>query len=395
MGMNLLIISGFPSKAKPWTNPFVKELVRHLIPKLKSVTVVSPQAFVPYRPKLPYKAVQSLSGVTKDSTVEVLRPRYPAVPIGRVGSRFRAIATQRAHAHTTLQCIKREDLEFDVVYSHFLFRSGYSAIAVGRRLGIPVIIGCGESDMRKHERPYGITRMRRIAGSADHLIPVSNSILRYLTDTLSVPKEKVTVLPNGVDPELFYPRDKERARANLGLPKDQFIPIFVGHFNERKGVGRLVAALKSMSPTPKAIFLGTGAFPPPDEVVLFSGTVSHDNVPHYLSAADVFVLPTRAEGCCNAVLEAQACGLPVISSAIPGVEEHVPADVGILTPPDAVPEIAQAIRDLRDNLSLRAEMGLSAQRHAQHYNVTGRAERVASILMRAGGEPEAVAGVGP
>lgn len=88
---------------------------------------------------------------------------------------------------------------------------------------------------------------------------------------------------------------------------------FVGHFNERKGSLRLSEALKEIKDI-KSIFIGRGPEVPDCPGILYCGSVKHNKVPEYLNASDVFVLPTLTEGCCNAIIEAMARGLPIVSS---------------------------------------------------------------------------------
>ena len=118
-------------------------------------------------------------------------------------------------------------------------------------------------------------------------------------------EEKCFVKPNAVNSELFKKLDKETCRKKLGLPADAFIISFVGSFIERKGANRVAAAIKSLSGDPVySIFAGRGNVEPDCENILFKGSLRHEDIPEYLNASDVFVLPTLAEGCCNAIVEA-------------------------------------------------------------------------------------------
>ena len=101
-------------------------------------------------------------------------------------------------------------------------------------------------------------------------------------------------------------------RKELGIGENEFVVIFVGHFIERKGPQRVDDAVKDI-PGITTLFIGQGDFKPNSNCA-FCGPVPHERLAKYLSAADVFVLPTLAEGCCNAILEAVCCGVPVISS---------------------------------------------------------------------------------
>lgn len=111
--------------------------------------------------------------------------------------------------------------------------------------------------------------------------------------------------------------DKRECRAELNLPHDAKIVLFVGGFVERKGPLRVLDACRSLEPKPLMIFLGKGEQELADENIIFKGAVNQESLAKYLNAADVFVLPTTKEGMPNAILEAMASNLPIVSSDIP------------------------------------------------------------------------------
>lgn len=113
-----------------------------------------------------------------------------------------------------------------------------------------------------------------------------------------------------VNEDVFRAGDNKICRRKLGINDEDFVIIYVGAFIERKGNKRVDEAVADLSNV-KTIYIGSGEFTPRSNCV-FCGTVEHDLVPTYLSAADIFVLPTTGEGCCNAIVEAICCGLPMI-----------------------------------------------------------------------------------
>src|SRR5699024_7768166 len=129
-------------------------------------------------------------------------------------------------------------------------------------------------------------------------------------------EDKIKVIPNGFRPERFYPRSKIESREKFGLPKDKFIVAFVGSFDHRKGSRRLDEAVDQLDSV-YSIYAGKGEMPPQSTKCLYQNTVNNEDLPYFYSAADAFVLPTLNEGCCNAIIEAMACGLPIVSSNRP------------------------------------------------------------------------------
>ncbi len=131
-----------------------------------------------------------------------------------------------------------------------------------------------------------------------------------------------------------------------------------------------------------AMFIGSGPLSPSGQRMRFRGTLPHECVPEMLSAADAFVLPTTAEGCCNALLEALACGLPVITSAADFNDDIVDRSVGVLVAPDDVVDIRRAIALLRDEPQLRQKMAKSARDKARKFDLQVRATRIIDWLSK-------------
>jgi glycosyltransferase involved in cell wall biosynthesis len=110
---------------------------------------------------------------------------------------------------------------------------------------------------------------------------------------------------------------------------------------------------------------------------LFKGALPHEDIPTYLNAADVFVLPTLAEGCSNAIVEAMACGLPIISSNLPFNWDLLNAENAILVDPMSVEQIATGIEKLLNHPALQQQMSLSALATVKDLTIE---KRVRSIL---------------
>ena len=133
----------------------------------------------------------------------------------------------------------------------------------------------------------------------------------------------------------------------------------------------------------KIIFIGKGQEETDCKGIIFKGALPHDEIPRYLNCADAFVLPTLAEGCCNAVIEAMACGLPIISSDMEFNWDVLNADNSIMVDPENVDEIANAIAELRDNSEIRKEMSKVALHTAANLTIRIRAEKIAEFMEEA------------
>jgi glycosyltransferase involved in cell wall biosynthesis len=169
------------------------------------------------------------------------------------------------------------------------------------------------------------------------------------------------VIPNGVDLDLFSPGDRREARASLGLPQDDFVIVFAAQgarTNPYKDFGTLRAALRLVGRPVVAVTLGESG---DDDATMRSVPfVERERVPAYLRAADLYVHATRADNHPLAVLEALACGVPVVAGRVGGIPEQLTEETGVLVEPEEPNALAQAIIELADDSERRRRMGEAA-----------------------------------
>jgi len=178
------------------------------------------------------------------------------------------------------------------------------------------------------------------------------------------PNKTIEVIPNGIDLERF----QVAARSEADRSKT-FTILCVARLVERKGIGDLIQAanyLRQKRDNFKFVFVGRGDKEEElraqvhqlglDRWIEFRGSVLHHNVPEVYNEADVFVLPSLNEGMSNAILEAMASGLPIVTTYTGGTAETLRGN-GILVPKQSPDAIAKAILELWDNDELRTSMG--------------------------------------
>ena len=197
--------------------------------------------------------------------------------------------------------------------------------------------------------------------------------------------DKCIVIPNAVDVVKFNYIGKTVARKQLGFSEKIFIVAFCGRFNDRKGVMRVSDAIINCNDSNiKSIFIGrpiegSGMYPSCDGI-LYSGTLPHDKISLYLNAADVFVLPSLAEGCSNSIVEAMACGLPIISSDLPFNYDILDKSNAILIDPTDIEAIKNAILELRNNKDRCDEMALISLDKAKDLTIEKRVKRIINFI---------------
>lgn len=366
--MNILIITpGYPDREKS-NYAFVKQLVDEFARQGNHCYVIAPYSTTNNKGR--YEEKEQVG-----SNVTIYRPNRLSFSTLRIGkfspsAFFRQRAIKRA-----LQWLP---VKPDVVYCHF-WECALEGYVYAKENHIPLFVASGESNISTLLKNKTIP-----SGLKDYVSGVICVSTKNKEESISLgltTEEKCFVKPNAVNSELFRKLDKEGCRKKLGLPLDAFIISFVGSFIERKGANRVAAAIKSLSGAPVySIFAGRGNVEPDCENILFTGSLRHEDIPEYLNASDVFVLPTLAEGCCNAIVEAMACGLPIISSNRPFNWDVLNDSNSIMIDPENIDEIAEAIRALRDDKHLRERLSIGALAKAQELTIDKRAEHIIAFM---------------
>jgi glycosyltransferase involved in cell wall biosynthesis len=259
----------------------------------------------------------------------------------------------------------------DVVWAHFLVPAGLFASEVDA----PLVVTAHGRDVRNIGSVPGVARVtRRVVERASTVIAVSEYLRRELEERLPEARGKTEVVDSGVDLERFAAVEPA---ANLESPAF----LHVGSLTDRKNVVRLADAFQRLG-RGSLTFVGDGplrhALEGRDRIRVV-GRVAHDEVPGWLSAADVVCGPALVEPFGQALLEALACGKPVVATRIGGPPEFVPEGGGVLVDPLDVGELARALEAAAELPSPNEAARASAAEH----DVRRQAERVEEILQRA------------
>jgi len=375
----LVVISKeYPSPGEP-VYPFVEQLVNALADLSVQVTVVSPVN--PLRRLMRGGRVPPAREVRRTdagSEVLLLRPRYLSFGGRRTGPVNPAMWTLAAYSRAVARAIRRLPEAPGALYGHFVFPSGLTAAQLGAKLGIPAFLAYGESTVKLFSgvpKAEVARRLKNLAG----VVAVSGENAREIVEDGYFPfPERVRVFPNAVDPAKFHPMDRRAAREKLGLAQDEFIVAFVGGFIERKGVRVLSQALDAAGAS--SIFIGRGEIRPTARDMRFCGAVDHDDIPLYLATADVFALPTLNEGCCNAIVEALAMGLPVVSSDRPFNDGLLTGENSLRVDPTDPAAVAAAISALKEDPELRARLAAGARRSGESLRIDARAKNILKFM---------------
>lgn len=345
---SLVILSSlFPSAQEPLAGVFVRERMFRVARELP-ITVVSPQPWFPFQGVIRWwrrgYRLAKLRRETMDG-IEVLRPRFLALP--GLGRRFDGLSMALA-AWRCVRRLKRTG-RADLIDAHFGYPDGYAASLLGRWLGIPVTITLRGTEVRHAADRELQPRLRSALHAAARVFSVSAS-LRECALRLGLPADRTLVVGNGVDLRSFKAIEMDEARRRLALPMDAKVLITVGGLVERKGFHRVIDCLPELRRTYSNLHYLIVGGPSPEgdwsevlrarvdtlglrEFVHFLGTYPPQQLHVPLSAADAFVLASSNEGWANVLLEAMACGLPVVATRVGGNAEVVAHDdLGIIVP---------------------------------------------------------------
>ncbi len=309
-----------------------------------SVTAIAPVPWFPLpRAFRRYAANAAVDARAVRGGLEILHPRFYVVP----GLHAVSALLLCASLLLSREC-RRRVRAAQVLDTHWTFPDAMASAVLGWIFGKPFVV-----TIRGHEAFYEgqgriraaliLACLRRSAG----VIGVSEELRRKAVRLAGLPEGKTRTVENGIDTRRFQPRDRSGARAALGLPADARILLSIGRLSPGKGFHLLVEALPAvLRRHPRAFLVIVGEADPEggeaylarlnsaigrlglSERILFAGKVLPDRLADWYSACDCFCLASVSEGSPNVVLEALACGRPVVATAVGGIVETL-ADGGL------------------------------------------------------------------
>jgi glycosyltransferase involved in cell wall biosynthesis len=292
-------------------------------------------------------------------------------------------------------------LELDVFHAHHPFLLGASARRLARAAGRPFVFTYHTLyDRYAHYVPLpramvarrAIRWSARFADTADLVLAPSDFVARRLR--AQGVRRPVEVLPTGIDLDSFRPGDRSAARRALELDADDRLLLYVGRLDREKNLELLLDAVAGIRiPRVRLLLVGRGtqvaalrraaAVRGLGDRVAFRGGSPPDGLPAYYRAADAFVFASTTETQGLAVLEAMACGLPVVAVRASGIEEVVAEGVsGLLVPEDAAAFSAAAAQVLTD-ADLAAKLALGAREAAAPFASPALVSRLLAAYQRA------------
>jgi glycosyltransferase involved in cell wall biosynthesis len=370
----LTVTTLFPNAEQPSHGIFVENRLRHLLGSGKvSARVLAPVPWFPSR-SAHFGGYGQLARVPLRESrngILIMHPRFLTLPrIGmHVAPLFLYLGIRRA-----VRQVLEEGFDFDLIDAHYYYPDGVAAALLARELNKPFVVTARGTDINLiADFPLPNRMILWAARQAAGSITVCEALKKRMVE-LGAEAGKIRTLRNGVDLSHFHPCEREAARRRYGVEGPSPVLLSVGHLIERKGHHIAIEAAARVR-SARLVIAGDG----PDraslealverlgiaERVRFLGRVAQADLAELYSAADILVLASSREGWANVLLEAMACGTPVVATDVWGTPEVVAApEAGLLVKERAGPAFAAAVERLLAAPSERA----ATRRYAEGFS---------------------------
>jgi len=357
--LKILVVSRlYPRPSDPVLGIFVAEEVKELSRRCQ-MKVVSP---VPWFPPLkPFKKwyAYARSPVRElREGIEVFSPRAVVLPrnflFELLGFSFYLSLRRWINKIET-------DFPFDLIHAHTVYPDGFAAAMLGRALRRPTVITLHGGDVTLYLKRALVRRMGLWALSRAHrIISVSRALRTAIVSGHGADPNRIAVIPNGVDVTRFAPMPQREARERLALEDERSRILYVGGIERSKGIDYLFKAageLRRSTQYPvEVVLIGEGEYEERAKVlaeelgisnaVAFAGKRPNTEIPLWINACDLLVLPSLSEGFGVVLIEAMACGKPTVATRCGGPEDIVTPETGILVPPADYMALAEALQEV-------------------------------------------------
>ncbi len=265
----------------------------------------------------------------------------------------------------------------DIIHAQGLYM-GFPAFLIKKILKRPYVIWSRGSDVYFSWKYKSLTS-KPILKNADAVITLTEDMKKEMQ---KIYDREIFVLPNGIDSWKFNSLSKENSRKELKIQENEKIILFVGGLRHVKGARYLIEAMKTIIDREKnarLLIVGDGDEKEflkdlvkrlnLQEHVNFAGKIPNENIPEYMVASDIFVLPSLSEGFPVTVLEAMASGLPIVTTDVRGLSEIVKeGENGFLVKPENPGEIAEKVLLILEDTELRERISLSNKEKSKKYS---------------------------
>jgi glycosyltransferase involved in cell wall biosynthesis len=350
----LLIIS-------PHFKVFIKDQTIPLKPYFRNISIMIPfpyfsriGSFPCLKKHFSFLRLAQESQKEKIPGFEVVSPKYFTLPIEVIRKRNCYLATGNC-----MRSLQKRCTHFNLIHAHFI-ENGFIGASVKQKYEKPLVVTAhgGDAYSLPFRNEWYNALAKYVLHEADAVITVSQNNKEKLL-SLGVSPKSLHVIPNGYNDRLFRPWPVEIARRKLGLPLNKKILLSVGNLVEVKGHKYLVEAFNWLRKRNDDVLLAIVGSGPLENLlrkkvkdlgfeqkVIFAGQKRHEEIPIWLNACNVFVLPSLSEGFPTVLSESLACGKPIVASNVGAVTEIVKSkEIGLLVKPKSVSALEFALAE--------------------------------------------------
>ncbi|PPD50224.1 MAG: glycosyl transferase family 1 [Methylobacter sp.] len=374
----------YPNDVQSRHGIFVEQRLRHLLAqKQLEAKVVAP---IPWFPSSStrFGAYADYARIAKQESrygIDVHHPRYPVIP--KIGMTV-APALLAAASLPFVKRLVADGYDFDAIDAHYFYPDGVAAAMIAKAVNKPLVITARGTDINlipQHALPKFMVLWA--ARQAGQIITVCEALRTAMVE-MGVPGDKIHALRNGVDLQTFCQKDRAAIRRNMGLDKPTLLSV--GHLIERKGHHLVIEAMRQL-PGYQLLVVGDGEEMAALQTlttqlnlngrVRFLGAMAHQQLADVYNAADALVLASSREGWANVLLEAMACGTPVVATSIWGTPEVVRSpDAGVLVAQRTADGLAQGVNALFSNYPQRQ----NTRHYAEQFSWDDTVDGVYAVL---------------
>lgn len=343
----LVLTNAFPVGEEPNKGLDIKEQVRRLS-SCFDIKVICAQSENVLRNK--GRIAQICSRV---NGIDVFQTKYYSLP--KIGVFTNGYSYYRSH-HKLIKSLHKSS-PVDLIICYWTYPEGFAASLIAKKLNIPFIIRPRGSDINIYMK-LSLLRVliKYVLKRANKIVPVCND-LGISIKNLGISDDKIHCVPFGIDSRKFSLLEKKSCREKLKIDIEREVILFVGNLVEIKGIDYLLEAIKILERNGRHNILlnivGSGKLDARfrekiKEIeyckVVLRGEIANKDIPLWMNASDLFCLPSVSEGYPNVLMEALACGTPVVATNVGGIPEIINnASLGVLVPPRNPQALSQAI----------------------------------------------------
>lgn len=349
----VLILSEFyPHAAQPYAGMFVQEQIAHF-QNSEVIAVIAPAMRYPPLPRYrQLRAVPPATGTPREANHPVVR-----VPVHYFPIVAESYACMEFYCRA-LSAIEQHQFEFDLIHAHWAYRSGFVAGKLAQKFAKPFVLTVQGSDIHtwlfeRRKRAKILAALR----TANAIITLNESLQKTILAE-GVAKDKLHIIPQGLASEACKPASINMNNLRPATAESSFVYTCIANHYRVKGVDILLQAFARADKKINLLLVGSG----PETAALkslaqrlglgarvtFAGAQPPESIPNWIHAADAVVIPSRNEGGPAVLLQAMACGKPVVATAV-GMVPAVITDerLGLIVPVDDAQALAAALERVR------------------------------------------------